>query len=82
MQNKAGFRPNERVRCRRIEWHKITFPILNKVAPALCQCVMEKAITDTVARLNAVGALCRVELQNNKARIFGSNGQKVVISLI
>jgi hypothetical protein len=42
---------------------------------------MEKAITDTVARLNAVGALARVELQNNKARIFGSNGQKVVISL-
>ena len=71
----------KRFRCHRIEWHKITFPILGKVAPALCQCVMEKAITDVVVRLNAVGAICRVELQNNKARIFGTNGQKVVISL-
>ena len=71
----------KRSRCRRIEWHKITLPILTKMNPAMCAAVLEKAITDVVERLNAVGALCRVELQNNKARIFGSNGQKVVISL-
>ena len=71
----------KRHRCRRIEWHKITLPILKKLNALQCAAVMEKAITDAVERLNNVGALCRVELQNNKARIFGTNGQKVVISL-
>ena len=72
----------KRFRCRRVEWHKITFPILKKVNPAMCAAVMEKAITDVVERLNNAGALCRVEMQGNKARVFGDNGQKVVINVI
>ena len=70
-----------RFRCRRVEWHKINLPILQKMSKELAFATMERAITDVVARFNIVGALARVELQNNKARIFGSNGQKVVISL-
>jgi hypothetical protein len=71
----------KRFRCRRIEWHKITFPIVGKVNPTMCAVVMEKAISDVVARFHKIDALCRIEMQNNKARIFASNGQKVVISL-
>ena len=50
-------------------------------SPLIHQAVLEVLVNGVTDKLNAVDAWVRVEYQNNRARVFGSNGQKVLCVL-
>ena len=62
------------------EWVRLVVP---KGATALLtQAIMETKVDEVVAKMNQVGAWCRVEHHNQHANVHGSNGQKVKVSIV
>ena len=51
-------------------------------SPIMRQAILEVLVNGVTKKLNAVDAWVRVEYQNDRARVFGSNGQKVLCSLV
>jgi len=63
-------------------WEKVSTVVGKELTPIMRQSTLEVLIDLVVGKLNNVGAFCRVEYQNGRARVLGSNGQKVLVQLL
>ena len=72
----------KRIRVHRIEWVRVVQRVKANLSPITRQAALETVVNAVVNKLNAINAACRVEYQNNRARVFATNGQKVDVRLV